>query len=377
MDTIRNILADLVGINTTNPPGQNYPVIADVIASHLREDCDTVEEIGFDDDRPNVVATVGNGNGPTIALNGHVDVVPAQSDNWDYPPFELTIDGDRAYGRGTVDMKGGLAAGMKAMELLSGRDLDGTVVLSASLNEETGGDYGLGWLIDNGHVDADYWLIMEPTNLNIYRCEKGAYWHRVHIHGESAHGSRPDIGTNAIEIAAKAIRDLNVLTFKDVDEHEILGRPTINIGRIEGGNNVNSVPDRCKFEVDRRVVPTEDMAKVVDETTTILEELNNKYDFTYQIEEMVTAKPFETPADDVIVRAAQEAIESETGTLPEIHGTSGYTDARFPAVRDSPTIIIGPGDNAASHIANEYIDLRQLEQAPRMLAEVSEKLLSY
>lgn len=377
MTTARNILSDLVAIDTTNPPGRNYPVIADVIVSHLHGICDTVEVVGVDEDRPNVVATVGSGDGPTVALNGHVDVVPAQADNWDYPPFELTVDGDRGYGRGTVDMKGGLVAGMKAMELLSERAIDGTVIFTATVNEETGGQYGLKWLIDNGHVDADYWIIMEPTGLDVYRCEKGAYWHRICVHGETAHGSRPHLGTSAIEIAGEAITALNAQTFADVDEHEILGRPTINIGRIEGGDNINSVPDRCTFEVDRRVVPAEDMADVVDETTTIMEDLTQTYDFTYEIEEMVTASPFETPLDDVVVQVAQDTIKRVTGTQPAISGTSGYTDARFPAVQGKPTIILGPGDNSASHIANESIDLHRLERAPPVLAAVSEELLTH
>jgi acetylornithine deacetylase/succinyl-diaminopimelate desuccinylase-like protein len=154
---------------------------------------------------------------------------------------------------------------------------------------------------------------MEPTSLDVYRCEKGAYWRRVCAHGESAHGPRSHLGTNAIDIAVESITALNAQTFEDVDEHEILGRPAVNIGCIEGGDNINTVPKRYMFEVDRRVVPAEDMAYVVDETAGIMVNITQNYDFTYEVEELVTASPFETPRNAVVVQSARTTIEHVTG----------------------------------------------------------------
>jgi succinyl-diaminopimelate desuccinylase len=377
MADVQEILAELVAIDTTNPPGCNYAEIADTISSYLVDTCDSVDIVGKDSDKPNVVARLQKGKGPSVAFNGHVDVVPAHSEDWEYPPFELTTNGNYCYGRGAVDMKGGLAAQIKAMELLAAESFQGEVIFTATINEETGGEHGLEWLIENQVVDADYWIITEPSNNDIYRCEKGAFWHRVHIQGEAAHGSRPHLGTNAIEVAVEAINQIMPMQFDDIEDHDILGKPTVNIGRINGGEKINIVPGRCSFEVDRRIIPDENLGDVVRETETVLRKLEETYDFTYDIEEIILAMPFETNAEADIVQAASTAIERMTGHIPDVSGTSGYTDARIPAVvSGKPTIIVGPGDHSASHIANEYIDLRQLERSPTVFREMATEILT-
>src|ERR687895_2477761 len=209
--------------------------------------------------RPVLAATVGPEGGPTIVLHGHLDVVPGRPEQ-----FEPRIDADRLYGRGAYDMKGGLAAMMCAIHDLADEDRVRVhfVCVSDEESEEVearGSDY----LVQQGYV-GDFAITGEPTDMHIGVQAKGVLAMRLQISGHAAHGSTPWLGDNAILRALDVFRSIESLPFAR-QSSELFDRPSINLGRILGGDALNKVPDTCIIDVDIRYLPEQDPSEVVEE----------------------------------------------------------------------------------------------------------------
>jgi succinyl-diaminopimelate desuccinylase len=375
-DYALSLLSDLIAIPSVNPPGEKY----DEVCSRLRS---ALEELGFKTrvvevakGKPNLIGVLGEGR-PELLFNGHVDVVPPGM-GWETDPFKAVEREGRIYGRGTADMKGALASMVAAVKkvLDEGVTLKGKLIFTATVDEETGGLDGLGYLVRKEGLRADYCLSGEPTGLNVCRCEKGVYWAKISVKGKAAHGSTPERGINAIEKMAKIISALQSIKFER--EHKLLGRPTINIGVISGGTKINVVPDYCEILVDRRMLPAEDPGEVKGEIESALRSVKAlDPQVEYKVEDLLFADPFELPEDAPLVRMAVEAVQEALGRRPEITGLTGFTDARFTAVDAKiPSVLVGPGNIAQAHTANEFVEKRQILDAISVYAAFLKKLLA-
>ena len=315
---------ELIGIPTVNPPGDQYQPCAELIAARLREfgfDVHTVTAEGHRDHsarypRSNVIATrAGRAPRPLLHFNGHIDVVPAGS-GWTREPFSATVENGRLYGRGSSDMKCGLAAAIYAAEALRRADIPllGSLQVSATVDEESGGFAGVAHLAQAGLLTSctiDYVIIPEPFGSSrICIGHRGLYWFRIISHGKTAHGSMPYLGVNAIENMAVLLEEIR-LTLAPEIASRLTAMPvvpgesrcgTFNINSITGGQANESlqspcVADRCEVVCERRWVPEENLEEVKAQITAAMERVSRgKPDCTFELQDYGnTVYPTSTP----------------------------------------------------------------------------------
>lgn len=360
----------LVRAPSENPPGDEQEVanVSAKLLGGLGLSSEFVEPLPG---RINTVSSWGTETGPTLLFNGHYDVVPAPDPGaWPYPPFAAEVADGKLYGRGATDMKAGIAACLAAVSTLqrAGLQPNGRLLMHFVADEEALGTHGTKFLVANGHCEGvTEALVGEPTALHLVPAERGAVWLRIITKGASAHGSTPQLGTNAIEHMTHVIRAVNGLRFRKL--HEMLGAPTLNVGTIRGGSKVNMVPDRCEIEIDRRTIPGETTEEVVAELEAALAEARNdvtNLDATIEIDD--GAEPSETPEGTTMVGLIDEARQAFDIETSEI-GYAGATDARFLINQGKiPTVVFGPGDVLLAHTTGEYVRVEQLVQATRAYA---------
>ena len=370
----------LIQIPTENPPGNEKKAFL-----FLKP---ILSKMGFDvkillspKGRWNIIAEKRWGKGGRrLIFNGHLDVVPAgHLAQWKYPPFQGKLKKGRIYGRGASDMKGGIASFLHAISMIDRSNIhldQGAVILHLVSDEESHGHQGMDFLTRKRVVRGDAAIVGEPTDLDPVIGQKGALWFRISTIGKPAHGSRPHLGINAIEKMKKVINQLNSISLEK--EHPLLGKPTFNIGTIQGGTKINIVPERCEIEVDRRMLPSEKKEGVLREIKESLDSLQlQDPSFQYQIEEIDFAEPSEIDPEDEIVKISVEAIGEVRGERPKIKGFSGFTDARF-YIKECriPTLILGPGGVDQSHTTNESVEVDALVKAAQIYGLIIFKFLS-
>jgi succinyl-diaminopimelate desuccinylase len=337
-----------------------------------------VEMLPVNGERANLVARLPGRGGTSLMLNGHLDTVPA-GDMRD--AFTPRVEDGVLWGRGACDMKGSVAAMACAMVAIA-RDhsahLAGDLLFAGTVGEETGSD-GIKALVDAG-IRADYAIVGEPTNLRIGIAHKGACFVRVSLVGRGAHGSRPDLGVNAVSYASSIVRALEGEYRASLSDspHPLLGTPTISIGRIVGGTEPNIVAERCVLDVDRRTVPgerdvLEGIVRLVSEVCDGVEGLS------YSVEEMpytavVPHAPLGTPQDAVLVGHARQACRG-LGLPDGPIGVTYWTDGGYLSAAGMETIILGPGDIAHAHGPNEHVRVDALASAAAIYRALAERLL--
>lgn len=366
---LTRMVQELVKIPSNNPPGEEKEV-AEFLVTYLDNIGLKVEWREVLPDRPNVIATLGSGKRPCLILNGHTDVIPA-GEGWDVEPFSGAVIDGKIYGRGSADMKGGLAAMVMAVEAIKrvGVDLKGNVKITAVMGEE---DRQLGTkaLIEDG-IEADYAIVGEPTELKIAISHKGVSRFEMKTVGKAAHGSRPEEGVNAIYAMCDVIASL--WEFHDklkARQDELLGSGTINVGTIHGGLNTCIVPDSCTITIDRRVLPGEHNEDIEKELLELLEGLKARgalLDFS--LTPISICSPMKIAEDEVIVKAIQAAARELLGQNMGVHGFSALCDANLLVnARGIPTAIFGPGSLALAHRPNEYVEIAEVVTAARIYA---------
>ncbi len=363
----------LIAAPSENPGGtedEAAEVATDILATLGAEPRTVRSETG----RPSVVAAIGSGGRPSLAWNGHLDVVPAGSrDTWDHDPWTGEIVAGRLFGRGAADMKGPIAAALAAASALRRAkvELSGTLVFHLAADEEHMGIHGTKVLLDQGLLVQDACIVGEPSELQIGLAERGGAWFTATAFGRSAHGSQPHRGVNAITSMARLL--LRLPEVLPAIEHPLIGPPTVNAAIISGGSAPNVVPDRCTLEVDRRTIPGETdpeavRAPFLDLVSDIRRE-HPEVDLDITLREWTPAA--EAPGDSAIADLGREAVAAEVGRAPEDLGFSGITDARF-YINDAkiPTIILGPGSLSVAHSANESIPVNEMLSAARIYARM-------
>lgn len=349
----------IVAMNTINPPGNELKCaafLADILES---SDFDT-QLVKFADGRANLIARKGHVDGvKPICLTGHIDTVPLGHEPWTQDPFNGEIIDGKLYGRGSCDMKGGVAAIIVAA-INIGKNLlnTGGVTLIFTCGEETGCE-GAKALCKMPEVlgEASAIIVGEPTSNKPLIGHKGALWLHAACKGVTAHGSTPELGVNAIYKASRSISQIENFGF-DVPPHEVMGNPSINVGRMRGGINVNSVPDHADFDIDIRSIPSQSHSEIRQNLKEFFEE-------NVELEATIDVDSVFSEVSDFWIKGVFECVENILGYRPEVETANYFTDASVlsPAYGNPPTIILGPGDACMAHKINEYCEVKKLTQA--------------
>lgn len=366
-ESLVSLTKELVDRPSENPPGDEEAV-AVFIEEYLSASAVPfdVELTYLEPGRPNIIARVGDPADGSILFTGHLDVVPADASGWATPPFDLQVEDGRLVGRGVSDMKGAVAAMIRAVEQYwSTEQPTGEMTLAFVMGEETGG-IGSEALVSDG-IEADLAILGEPTDLSICIAQKGVLRYTVSIEGTSSHASVPDQGANAIT----GIRNvIDAIERFDTEKrgsatHELLSPERVTPTVIEGGTKSNVVPRQATLHLDWRILPG---ARTVDEYDR---------DLARVLEESVAGTPFsvtwnryrfieglEIPRSSPVVRLVSAAAD-DVGVPATYSGFNAATDARyFIQTADIPTVLFGPGSiERDAHTVNESIRIDDLETA--------------
>lgn len=356
MDPTIRLLCDLVSINSVNPtlvpgaPGE--AAIAEAIAAEMRRMKLDVSLETVTPGRPNVVGVLeGREKGRTLMFCGHTDTVGVAGMRDPFVPVER---GGRLYGRGTQDMKGGVAAMMAAAGALADRGLpSGRVVVAAVVDEEHS-SIGADALVERWKADGA--VVTEPTDLRMAVGHKGFAWVEVAVDGTAAHGSRPSEGEDAILRLGRVLSRLEVLDreLQSRPPHALVGTGSLHASFISGGRELSSYPDLATLQMERRILPGEPESTALDEVAAILSELT-KQDPTFraQARAMFSRPAYEVSRDHDLPRL-MAAVLSDTGGNAQAAGASFWTDAAVLGHAGIPSILFGPG-GAGLHSTEEYV----------------------
>ena len=397
-DEVVDFTSELVRIPTVNPPGENYEACARAIGDRLNGfgfEVDYVAAEGRPEHtaahpRVNVVGTrSGSAANPCVHLNGHFDVVPV-GEGWSRDPFGGEVVDGRIYGRGTTDMKAGIAAAVYAAEAIrrAGVELAGTVEVSGTVDEESGGWAGVGWLAQEGLIAkgrTDAVIIPEPLNVDsICIGHRGVYWFEVTTHGRIAHGSMPFLGTSAIEHMGAVLdtirRDLLPTFARRKTEMPVIPEgarhATLNMNAVHGGQPADvvqspCVADRCRAVFDRRFLIEEGFEDTKDEIVRLLDGIATEIpSFRYEMKDLLVVEPTRTPDDASVTRALGSAINDVFGRDAKLVASPGTYDqkhvARIAGVENC--VAYGPGILELAHQPDEYCTVEDLVNATRVIA---------
>ncbi len=379
MDVI-DILKSLVSIPSVNPMGRDLTGpeyfetrVSEWLCEFFAEREIPHEKIEVVEGRSNVIARVDAGpDRPTVILDAHQDTVPV--DGMTIDPFDPVVRDGRIYGRGACDVKGGMAAMLHAVARLAVERPDEAVnvVMSCTCDEEATvqgiNDLVRLWTDDSRHSDLlpgrpDVALVAEPTNLDIVVAHRGATRWQVRTEGHACHSSQPERGTNAIYRMAQVVTGLQeyAATLADrVTPHPLCGPATLSVGRITGGVSVNTVPDECLIEVDRRVIPGENGAEVADDVLAFLQErVEVPFEF---LPPWLTGLPLPDEGNQVWAARLMEHVTSVAGPRQTVGVPYGTHASRF-ANAGVPGIVCGPGSIDPAHTKDEWLDIDELQQA--------------
>lgn len=386
------LTSQLIQIKSENPTGSQWEIV-DFITSYLRDSGIDYEKVYSNSSFPCVLAKIGNEKGPSIILNGHVDVVPVgDMSKWDYDPFGGEVTDKMILGRGASDMKAGVAVILFVMRLIHefAVPIQGNIRLHIVSDEESGGEYGTKWLCDQGYADhADACIVAEPTSSDTIEIgQKGSNELIFKAYGTSAHGSLGNYkGDNAIVKLSKVMQYIERLNniegiySKDQEQalynsrliaarkleipgiENIIDHVTANVGIIQGGTRLNMVPDYCEAHVDVRLPIGTDVEILEQEIKVIIAKSG-----TDGVEYEVTWKNFgnSTSIDAPIVQIVKNYAEQiwDIDVLPAYQWAS--SDAKFYRARGIPTIQYGPSNTEGIHSYNENVDIQDVLNANKI-----------
>lgn len=354
-----DLLKMFVDTNTVNPPG-NEEVLADKICNYLKDTQVHIQKITVDKNRANIVACIkGKGEIAPIILCGHMDTVPYGNQNmWIYPPERLTMLDNYFYGRGTSDMKSGLAAITYSFKKVAQLDKmpKGDIYLVATADEETNG-IGAEKVSSLLPLKESTVLIAEPSNNEIGICSKGTLWLSFEIWGKSAHGAYPDKGINAVDIAYKLYNQLRVICKQYVDD--LLNYSTCTITGISGGTKLNMVPDYCNIKMDVRTIPLLKNNIFLQKTDIICNNLMKLYDgLKIKFTILNNREPVSINKNNEMVQSLFNILNETLGCQPKYRGIKFFSDASIFVRKEANVkcILFGPGKDDNAHITDEYVE---------------------
>ncbi|HSF14220.1 MAG TPA: acetylornithine deacetylase/succinyl-diaminopimelate desuccinylase family protein [Vicinamibacteria bacterium] len=396
-DELVDFASELVRVPSVNPPGNLYREATETLGhrlAHCGFEVDYVVAEGRPEHsaahpRVNVVGVLpGEEARPVVHLNGHLDVVPA-GDGWTLDPFAGIVRAGRIYGRGTADMKAGIAAALYAVECIrrAGIRLRGSVELSGTIDEESGGYAGVAWLCETGRLTkerTDYVIIPEPLGVDrICVGHRGVYWFEVTAHGRVAHGSMPFLGVSAIEqmsLFLEAIRrELLPALGKRRTSMPVVPegarQATLNVNSIIGGQagedpQTPCVADRCSAVFDRRFLLEEGLETARGEIASLLDKLGNGPDRRFDLRELMVVHPVQTPPDSPLIGALKRTISAVVGREASIIASPGtYDHKHVTRIGGIPhCVAYGPGILELAHQVDEYCEIDDLVKSTEVIA---------
>ncbi len=349
---------DLIRFRTINPPGEE-----EACARHLGR---ILEGAGFQcayvqmgPGRANLIARIGDSTNP-LAFTGHIDVVPLGARPWSMDPFSADTANNRIYGRGASDMKSGVASFVAAAVEAAPRLATGPgLLLIITAGEETGctGAHHIVATARGLLGQAGALVVAEPTSNKPMVGHKGALRLKVTARGITAHASMPHVGINAVLKAARAIAHLDDFDF-NVARHPVMGAPTLNVGWMHGGMNINAVPDQAEAGLDIRTIPAQHHKAIEAQLASYLGP-------EVEVSLLDEAVPIWTEPGLAWMQDVFAAVKSVTGIAPDIAAAPYFTDASAltPAFGGIPTVILGPGPAAMAHQTDEYCEIAAIEAA--------------
>ena len=378
-DDVRHLLTKLIRSRSLNPPG-DVRECAGLIAEELRKRNLPSEIIEEKPGVANVVSLLqGQAGGKTMVWNGHFDVVPA-GDNWEFDPFGGEFRDGYIYGRGSSDMKSGLAAMIVALDALKKAQAPfrGRIVFQAVGDEETGSEGGTMLMIRKKiGAEAAFAIVSEPTNLQISIGNRGLRWIEVTVKGRASHAGRPHLGANALQAAARMVSGLEKLDFKARHPLFEIPTPSLSVTMMQAGTKINIIPERCTFAIDRRMIPGETSETVRRE---IEEVVRQNLSTGISAEIRITHEGWEPYALDPassLVAGLSRAVQEVVGEAPRLKGKAGCTDASHLVHKAGiPTVCFGPGLEDTAHTANERVALEKVVQAAEIYARAAMILLN-
>lgn len=396
----------LVRIPTVNPPGDAYRPCAELVGERLRARGFAVEYLRAEGalgdserfPRTNVVARIESGRpGPTVHFNSHIDVVEA-GDGWTTDPFGGEVRDGRVYGRGSCDMKGGMAASIVAVEaiLASGLPWTGAIEVSGTVDEESGGFAGVAWLAEQGRFSpprVDHVIIPEPLNVDrVCLGHRGVWWAEIETRGRIAHGSMPFLGVSAIRhmsaflelceerlYPALAGRRTRMPVVPDGARQSTLNFNSIHGGQREGYDGLPSpcVADSCRLVLDRRFLIEETLDDVRGEVVALLEELRtSRADFAYRLRDLMAVLPVMTDPEAPVVQALGDGIARVLGRPASHIASPGTYDqkhiARIGKLHDC--VAYGPGVLELAHQPDEWVGIDDMVASAKVMAAATLRL---
>jgi len=353
-----------------------------------------MRQVGISDVRVdrigNVIGRIGSGSGKKLLLDGHMDVVGVGDPTaWSREPFGAEVENGVLYGRGSVDMKGGLAAMVYAAKMLLDAEtpLNGDLYIVGVVQEEPCEGLGIKTLVEQEGLQPDWVVLGEPTNLQISQGHRGRIEMRVTVHGKASHASAPHRGENAIYGAARIIFGLEMLAGQ-LTKDRLLGQGSLAVTQIESmAGSRNAVPDKCNFYIDRRLTLGETEAKALAEVEGVIlrENLHASVEVTeyratsytgYEARQYEYFPAWAMDEDHPLVQAAFQAVRKTLGYPPRIQLWSFSTDGTYTmGTAGIPTVGFGPGQERYAHTSEEQIRLKDVAAAARVYAQMALDLL--
>jgi acetylornithine deacetylase len=372
MDELVDLLSQLVAIDSVNPDlvpgGAGEGEIAHFVAEWLgRAGLEVIlQETAAG--RPNVVAAVkGTGGGRSLMLNAHLDTVGYAGME---RPLAPSVEGNRLYGRGAFDMKGSLAAIMLAAAELAKDPPRGHVLVTAVTDEEYA-SLGTQAIVSTWTADAA--IVTEPTGLDVCVAHKGFVWLDVETQGVAAHGSRPDLGIDAIAKMGKVLVGIEGLdkALRSVPLHPLLTSGSIHASLIEGGTELSTYPDRCLLRVERRTIPGETADLAERQLSGIISGLaESDRDFKGTVTRGLARDPFQVDITESIVQSVIKHATAIIGREPAVIGETGWMDSALLSAAGIPTVIFGP-DGEGAHAAVEWVNLDHVDRCRQVYLAVA------
>ena len=394
-DELVRLAKVLISVPTPDPPGENYDRCVKLIADYLKTIGANVDILTWSPpslsahgqmrkavERPNVFAEIKGDKGrPVLHFNGHYDVVPAAG-SWSFDPYKPMIKGSNLYGRGSVDMKGAIAAMLVAAKAVLSEKFPfhGTWSFSFVPDEEMDGEGGTKFLVEEKKLHADYCIVGEPSGrTSLFNGHLGCLWLEVKTFGKAAHASAPWAGINAFEKMVQFVNAVEGQIKPGLEEKRKKGSPCGSIalgGKVETGDAPNTIPASCTMTIDRRLAPGEDVKQSFSDLFAIIKKLEEEDpDFRAETKILSSYDPCLTSAESRLVKTVTEAVRNASGESPEVRLMMAGCDMRYFRQAEMDTIVYGPGEISAAHQTDEHVAIEDLVLAAKVYALSAMKLL--
>ncbi len=349
-------------------------LVKDYLADAFKKMGLDVELQRVEGDRYNVIGKLGNGP-IKLMLCTHTDVIPPLDESlWHSPPFQATLRSGRIYGRGSSDAKGSLAAAMEAMgRAAKSKKFSGSVALAAVVEEETGRSLGARKLMEKYRPEMG--LILEPTGLRVAIAHKGALRPVITVHGQAAHSSSADMGVNAVSIAGEVLRDLERYRNRVMNVVDpLLGRSSLEVTMIRGGERINVIPVKCLVYVDRRLTAGETVKGAFDDLTRVVERIGEETGARMEVE-LLCSYPSSSVGEGEPVVSLIKGVLAGHGLPSAPVGFPAGCDMWTFRANGVPAAVLGPGYIDQAHGVDEYIDREQLKLAADLYVDIVKNAL--